>query len=85
VTTVPDGEVRVRLHRHAWTKRAGSMKALHTVRACCGRLLGIDDLDLEVAGVVRTAAGVSVNDYLQSVSNPSVYAAATRLPAAGFR
>lgn len=39
-----------------------------------GRVPEIDDLDLETAGVAREARGVTVNDYLQSVSNPAVYA-----------
>jgi glutathione reductase (NADPH) len=49
-----------------------------------GRVPEIDDLDLEVAGVARTAAGVSVNDYLQSVSNPAVYAAGDAVDSGGF-
>jgi glutathione reductase (NADPH) len=49
-----------------------------------GRVPEIDDLDLEVAGVARTAAGVSVNDYLQSVSNPAVYAAGDAVASGGF-
>jgi glutathione reductase (NADPH) len=40
-----------------------------------GRVPEIDDLGLEKAGVEREARGVKVNEYLQSVSNPSVYAA----------
>lgn len=41
-----------------------------------GRVPEIDDLGLEAANVVRTERGaVAVNDYLQSVSNPAVYAA----------
>ena len=40
-----------------------------------GRVPEIDDLDLETAGVAREALGVTVNEYLQSVSNPAVYAA----------
>lgn len=40
-----------------------------------GRVPEIDDLDLSAAGVERTKHGVAVNDYLQSVSNPAVYAA----------
>src|SRR5215471_15008819 len=40
-----------------------------------GRVPEIDDLALETAGVVREKRGVTVNDYLQSVSNPAVYAA----------
>jgi len=40
-----------------------------------GRVPEIDDLDLEVAGVKHERKGVKVNEYLQSVSNPAVYAA----------
>ena len=40
-----------------------------------GRVPEIDDLDLEMAGVARGPRGVTVNEYLQSVSNPAVYAA----------
>jgi glutathione reductase (NADPH) len=40
-----------------------------------GRVPDIDDLDLETAGVQREKKGVSVNEFLQSVSNPAVYAA----------
>ena len=39
-----------------------------------GRVPEIDDLDLETAGVTREKRGVSVNQFLQSVSNPAVYA-----------
>ena len=41
-----------------------------------GRVPEIDDLALDVAGVERVGkGGVAVNEYLQSVSNPVVYAA----------
>lgn len=40
-----------------------------------GRVPEIDDLDLTAAGVKYDKRGVVVNEYLQSVSNPSVYAA----------
>jgi glutathione reductase (NADPH) len=40
-----------------------------------GRVPEIDDLDLEKAGVKHEKRGVVVNEYLQSVSNPAVYAA----------
>ncbi len=49
-----------------------------------GRVPEIDDLDLEMAGVRRTSAGVSVNEYLQSVSNPTVYAAGDAVASGGF-
>jgi glutathione reductase (NADPH) len=39
-----------------------------------GRIPEIDDLDLDVGGVKREKRGVSVNQFLQSVSNPAVYA-----------
>jgi glutathione reductase (NADPH) len=40
-----------------------------------GRVPEIDDLDLTAAGVKYDKRGVAVNEYLQSVSNPAVYAA----------
>lgn len=40
-----------------------------------GRVPDIDDMNLQTAGVERTKRGIAVNDYLQSVSNPAVYAA----------
>jgi glutathione reductase (NADPH) len=40
-----------------------------------GRVPEIDDLALERAGVTFDDDGVTVNEYLQSVSNPDVYAA----------
>lgn len=40
-----------------------------------GRVPDIDDLDLTAANVRREARGVVVNEYLQSISNPAVYAA----------
>ncbi len=40
-----------------------------------GRVPNLDDLNLEAAGVERERRGVRVNEYLQSISNPAVYAA----------
>ena len=39
-----------------------------------GRVPELDDLDLGAAGVEHSKRGVTVNEYLQSVSNPAVYA-----------
>jgi Pyruvate/2-oxoglutarate dehydrogenase complex, dihydrolipoamide dehydrogenase (E3) component, and related enzymes len=39
-----------------------------------GRVPELDDLDLDRADVKREKRGVIVNQYLQSVSNPAVYA-----------
>ncbi len=40
-----------------------------------GRVAEIEDLGLDVAGVKWNKRGVAVNEHLQSISNPSVYAA----------
>jgi len=40
-----------------------------------GRVPDLDDLALDAGGVGHSAAGVAVNQYLQSTSNPLVYAA----------
>jgi len=40
-----------------------------------GRVPEIDDLNLDVAGIEWDKRGVHVNEFLQSVSNPAVYAA----------
>ena len=40
-----------------------------------GRVPEIDDLNLEAAGIAWDRKGVKVNEYLQSISNPAVYAA----------
>ncbi len=40
-----------------------------------GRVPEIDDMNLDVAGVEWDSQGVKVNEFLQSVSNPAVYAA----------
>jgi glutathione reductase (NADPH) len=40
-----------------------------------GRLPEIDDMSLDAAGVAWDGQGVKVNEFLQSVSNPAVYAA----------
>ncbi len=58
--------------------RAGETRRLkaNLVVHGAGRVPEIDDLGLDVAGVQYDATrGVTVNDYMQSVSNPAVYAA----------
>lgn len=49
-----------------------------------GRVPEIDDLDLEKAGISRNRKGVEVNEYLQSVSNPAVYAAGDAAASGGL-
>jgi glutathione reductase (NADPH) len=62
--------VVVRGERHGEERRVQADLAVH----CAGRVPELDDLDLEAAGVRRETRGVVVNQYLQSVSNPAVYA-----------
>lgn len=40
-----------------------------------GRVPAIQDLNLEKAGIKYEKKGISVNEYLQSISNPQIYAA----------
>jgi glutathione reductase (NADPH) len=49
-----------------------------------GRVPELEDLDLAAAGVEREARGVKVNRYLQSVSNPAVYAAGDAAASGGL-
>src|SRR5207244_2339236 len=67
--------------------RAGAQE--HTVEAdlvvhAAGRAPEIDKLDLEAGGVAWEKEGVSVNEYLQSVSNEAVYAAGDAVASGGF-
>jgi glutathione reductase (NADPH) len=41
---------------------------------CAGRVPDLDDLDVKAGGVNRTPHGIDVNEFLQSVGNPRVYA-----------
>ncbi|GAC1601672.1 MAG: NAD(P)/FAD-dependent oxidoreductase [Acidimicrobiales bacterium] len=50
-----------------------------------GRVPEVDDLALDVAGVTRSDnGGIAVNDYLQSVSNPAIYAAGDAVTSGGL-
>ncbi len=66
-----DGGLIVRALAGGRERRFEADLAIHGA----GRAPEIDDLDLEAAGVKRERRGVTVNDFLQSVSNPAVYAA----------
>jgi glutathione reductase (NADPH) len=56
---------------------SGQMRTLHAdmIVHAAGRQPEIDDMNLDAGGVVWDRHGVKVNEYLQSVSNPDVYAA----------
>jgi glutathione reductase (NADPH) len=49
-----------------------------------GRVPDIDDMNLEAAGIERGKKGILVNEYLQSVSNPLVYAAGDAAASGGL-
>ncbi|MCA1574134.1 MAG: NAD(P)/FAD-dependent oxidoreductase, partial [Acidobacteria bacterium] len=49
-----------------------------------GRVPDIDNMDLETASIKRERKGISVNEYLQSVSNPTVYAAGDAATSSGL-
>jgi len=59
------------------TSSDGNRKAFNAdlVVHGAGRVAEIADLNLEAAGIEAAEHGVQVNDYLQSVSNPAIYAA----------
>ena len=59
-----------------YARTAGMERQFETAMAVhgAGRVPEIDDLDLDTADQYE-GRGVTVNDYLQSVSNPAVYAA----------
>jgi glutathione reductase (NADPH) len=51
-----------------------------------GRIPEVDDLGLHAAGIERAEdGGIAVNDYLQSISNPAVYAAGDAVTHGGLR
>jgi glutathione reductase (NADPH) len=51
-----------------------------------GRIPEVDDLALGAAGIERAEdGGIAVNDYLQSISNPAVYAAGDAVTHGGSR
>jgi glutathione reductase (NADPH) len=61
----------------------------HTVEAdlvvhAAGRVPEIDDLNLDAAGIAREKDGISVNEYLQSVTNEAVYAAGDAVASGEF-
>jgi glutathione reductase (NADPH) len=69
IEAVGDG-LTVRGTRRGEERRFEADMAVHSA----GRIPEIDDLDLAAAGVKRERRGVGVNGFLQSVSNPAVYA-----------
>jgi len=69
---------------HASQKGAKQQFQIDLVVHGAGRIPEIEDLDLEKAGVEYQKRGVSVNEYLQSVSNAAVYAAGDAAASGGL-
>jgi glutathione reductase (NADPH) len=69
---------------HASTERAEQTFEADLVVHGAGRAPEIDDLNLEQAGVKSDRRGVLVNNYLQSISNPAVYAAGDAAASGGL-
>ena len=61
-----------------------SLGPMQTLVHGAGRVPEIDDLDLGTADVQSEKKGVKVNEYLQSVSNPAVYAAGDAAASGGL-
>jgi glutathione reductase (NADPH) len=74
------GEVIVRASKDGQAEAFEAEIAVHGA----GRVPEIEDLDLRVADVDSDQRGVHVNEYLQSVSNPAVYAQGMRRQAEGL-
>jgi glutathione reductase (NADPH) len=74
-TEVENVEKAASLRVHASAEKAKRVFETHLVVHGAGRVPDIEDLDLQKAGVQHDIHGVKVNEYLQSVSNPAVYAA----------
>src|SRR5207249_8811390 len=66
-----DGRYRVTIDGQLGTEGIEAHLVVHGA----GRVPDVDDLALDVGGIQSSRAGIHVNQYLQSVSNPIVYAA----------
>jgi glutathione reductase (NADPH) len=64
-------------HLAVWASSEGGKHEFHAdlVVHGAGRVADLDDLDLAQAGIESERSGIKVNEYLQSVSNPAIYAA----------
>jgi len=72
--------IRVEKRSGQLSVRASASDQQHTFEVdmvvhAAGRVPEIDDMNLDAAGVAWDSQGVKVNEFLQSVSNPAVYAA----------
>jgi len=75
-----DGDVLIHANEGNEERTFAADLAVHGA----GRVPEIDDLRLDVASVARTKKGVTVNEHLQSTTNPAVYAAGDAADGGGF-
>jgi glutathione reductase (NADPH) len=73
------GRLAVRASASGQQRRFEADMVVHAA----GRVPEIDDMNLDAAGVAWDGQGVKVNEFLQSVSNPTVYAAGDAAAASG--
>jgi glutathione reductase (NADPH) len=84
VTAIAKSEGGLVVHARSG-EQARRLEADIVVHAA-GRVPEVDDLALDAAGIERAEdGGIAVNEYLQSVSNPAVYAAGDAVTDGGFR
>jgi glutathione reductase (NADPH) len=76
-----EDELTVHVRTESGTRAVKADLVVHSA----GRVPEIDDLALDRAGIAFGNDGVTVNEYLQSVSNPDVYAAGDAVDSGGFR
>ena len=70
---------------HARTSDETRQLMADMVVHAAGRVPEVDDLALDTAGIQRADhGGIAVNEYLQSISNPAVYAAGDAVAAGGL-
>jgi glutathione reductase (NADPH) len=69
--------------RASVSRKTGMFQAEMVVHTA-GRVPEIDDLNLDAAGVEWEKRGIRVNQFLQSVSNPAVYAAGDAAASGGL-
>jgi len=75
------GQLAVRASASAQERTFEADMVVHAA----GRVPEIDDMNLDAAGVAWDGQGVRVNEFLQSVSNPAVYAAGDAAASGGPR
>jgi glutathione reductase (NADPH) len=84
-TEVEGIEKAANLRVHASVQKAKRVFETDLVVHGAGRVADIEDLDLATARVKYDSRGVEVKEYLQSVSNPAVYAAGDATASGGPR